>query len=308
MPGTPRIFAAGARHCQRAAPEEGFAARPLAQGPLTGFAREESVGGRLVGIEPSKASRMFVTSKRFPVRHAFSTRLGGVSEGSHASLNLGLSVGDERERVEENARRLAGALGLSPGQLVTVNQVHGDRLVEVSGAPGGEALSPALADADGLFTRERGAALCIRTADCVPVLLYAPDAGAVAAVHAGWRGAAAAIAGLAARSLAARFGAKATALFAVIGPSIRSCCYEVGEEVAATFRERFGPTVVGGGVVEGKSHLDLAAACRLALLEAGLGEERIDVLPHCTACDGGRFFSHRRDRGRTGRHLSLVAL
>lgn len=250
---------------------------------------------------------MFVTSQRFPVRHAFATRFGGVSEGPHASLNLGLSVGDDPERVEENARRLARALALSPGQFASVNQVHGDRLVEISGAAAGGALPPPAAEADGLLTRERGAALCVRTADCVPVLLFAPDVGAAAAVHAGWRGAAAGIAGLAARSLAARYGARPSALFAAIGPSIRSCCYEVGEEVAGAFRRRFGDSVLRNG--EGKcSHLDLPAACRLSLLEAGVDEERIDVLPHCTACDGARFFSHRRDRGRTGRHLSLVAL
>jgi YfiH family protein len=250
---------------------------------------------------------MFVTSQRFPVRHAFSTRIGGVSRGPHASLNLGLSVGDDPERVAENARRLARALELSPGQLASVNQVHGDRLLEVTGAAAGEVLPPALAGADGLFTRERGVALCIRTADCVPVLLFAPDAGAAAAVHAGWRGAAAAIAGRAAQALAARFGARPSTLFAAIGPSIRSCCYEVGEEVAAVFRLRFGEAVVRGG--EGRApHLDLPAACRLALLEAGVDEDHIDVLPSCTSCDSMRFFSHRRDRGRTGRHLSLVAL
>jgi hypothetical protein len=249
---------------------------------------------------------MFVASRCFPVRHGFSTRVGGVSHGPFASLNLSRSVGDEPERVEENLRRLAREASLGPGQLVCVNQVHGEALVEVASAARGDALPPVLGDADGLYTRSGATALCVRTADCVPLLLFAPDVGAVAAVHAGWRGAIAGIARLAVDRLVACYGARAARMHAAIGPSIRRCCYEVSDELAARFCQRFGEGVVGRG--GGAPHLDIAQACRLALLEGGVEAERIDLLPHCTSCDAAAFFSHRRDRGRTGRHLSFVAL
>ncbi len=250
---------------------------------------------------------MIVASKHFPVHHGFSSRVGGVSQGPYASLNLSASVGDEPERVEENLRRLARAASLRPGQLACINQVHGEVLVEVTSAGQGDEMSPALGDADGLYSRSRAAALCVRTADCVPLLLFAPDVGAVAAIHAGWRGALAALARLAVERLVACYGARAKCMHAAIGPSIRRCCYEVSEELAARFCRRFGD-----GVVTRRSglepHLDIAQACQLALLEGGLETERIDLLPHCTSCDATAFFSHRRDHGRTGRHLSFVAM
>jgi polyphenol oxidase len=250
---------------------------------------------------------MLLTSSLLPVVHGFSTREGGVSLGALATLNLGRSVGDGPERVAENARRLARRAGLTPGQLVSANQVHGDRILRVDGATAGDALPAALGDADGLMTRARGVALCVRTADCVPVLLFAPDVPAVAAVHAGWRGALLAIPGKAVRELKDGMGADPAALVAAGGPSIRQCCYEVSEELARQFTDRFGDGLVARQH-EGGPHLDIAGAARRALLEAGGQEKNVDVLAHCTCCDEARFFSHRRDHGRTGRHLSLVAL
>lgn len=250
---------------------------------------------------------MLLQSGRIGVRHGFSTREGGVSEGPFASLNLGRSVGDDLQRVEENARRLAQAAGLRAGQFVSANQVHGVRLLEVESAPGGDQLPAALADADGLFTNAPGVAVGVRTADCVPVLLHAPDVGAVAAVHSGWRGTLESIGRLAVERLAERYGARPERMTAGIGPCIRGCCYEVDAPLAARFTARFGPTAArdAGG---GKAHLDLVEACRRALLEAGVGEDAIDVLPHCTCCDARRFFSHRREQGKTGRHWSFIVL
>ncbi len=252
---------------------------------------------------------MLIRSKRLTVLHAFSTREGGVSEGPFASLNLGRSVGDDPERVAENARRFAGGLGLTAGQLVSANQVHGETIVEVAGARPGPEVPRAVADADGLVTRARGVALGIRTADCVPVLIHAPDVGAIAAVHAGWRGAVVGIAGRAVARLKELYGADPRRMVAAIGPHIRSCCYEVGLDVARRFEERFGPGVAApSGEGRQSVRLDLEESNRRALVEAGIPAENLDALPDCTCCDAKRFFSHRRDQGRSGRHLSIIAL
>ena len=252
---------------------------------------------------------MLIRSKRLALVHGFSTREGGVSEGPFASLNLGRSVGDDPEHVAENARRFARELGLTPGQLVSANQVHGETIVEVTGAQPGPLVPAAIADADGLVTRARGVALGIRTADCVPVLIHAPDVGAIAAVHAGWRGAVVGIAGKAVARLEELYGADPAKMIAVIGPHIRSCCYEVGLDVAGQFEARFGKGVAApSGQGRQAARLDLEEANRRALTEAGILPENLDALPECTSCDPQRFFSHRRDQGRSGRHLSVLAL
>ncbi len=239
----------------------------------------------------------FITSALLPVPHGFSTRSGGVSEGPYRSLNVGFSVGDERSRVEENLRRLAQGGGFSLAELRTVSQVHGDRVIEAPAAAGPRE------EADALWTEREGAAVGVGTADCVPILLVDPDGKRVAAVHSGWRGTDLRIAARAVETLVAR-GARAERLVAAVGPAIQACCYAVSEDLAARFRERFGDPVVSRG--KDQPHLDLARAVRMTLEAAGLKSDRVDVLPDCTSCDAARYFSHRRDRGVTGRHLSFV--
>jgi len=246
---------------------------------------------------------MLLLSKTLPIPHGFSTRAGGVSAPPYDSLNLGRTVGDRPESVEENARRLAGTLDVSPGQLMTVDQVHGEVLLEAPEARPGAVQPRALGEADGLFTRAPLTALCIRTADCVPVLLYAPDVPAVAAVHAGWRGALQGIPGAGVKILRDRYGADPKRILAVVGPSIRRCCYRVGSDVALRFRERYGAAVLSEG-----DRLDLPAVCVASLAAAGVPESQVEITPHCTCCEADRFFSHRRDQGRTGRHMSVVML
>ena len=223
---------------------------------------------------------------------AFTTRRGGVSAPPHDTLNLGRSTADDPAAVEENRRRVLESLGLDPHRLATAGQVHGTRIAEVT-APG---LHP---DCDALVTRAAGVALAVTCADCLPILLVAP--GAVAAVHCGWRGAAGGIAAVAVRALREVAGVPAARITAHLGPSIRACCYAVGPEVA----ERFpGCTVAREG---GAVHLDLAAAARRQLLAEGLPEHAVLEVPACTACDAHGYFSHRRDRGTTGRHWAIVA-
>jgi polyphenol oxidase len=253
----------------------------------------------------SASTDAFLRSSRLPVPHGFSTRLGGVSQGPFASLNLGLSVGDAREHVEENYRRLAAAAGAPLAALHRVSQVHGDRVVQAreDAAPPAVTPPPTEGEADALWTERPGHWVGVSTADCVPILLVDPDGQRVAAVHSGWRGTEAHIVARTVEALVAR-GARASRLLAAVGPCIQACCYEVSAELGERFRAGFGERVV---VREpGRVRLDLARAVRQSLEGAGLLPAHVDVLPDCTACDAGRFFSHRRDAGRTGRHLSFA--
>jgi YfiH family protein len=208
----------------------------------------------------------------------FTTRRGGVSRGPFASLNLGLWTDDDPGHVRENrarVRRLGG------GRLAQARQVHGARVIEARADRDGD-----LPDADGQVTAERGVAPMALTADCLPVALIAPEG--VAMLHAGWRGLAGGILGEGVAALR-RLGVSRIA--AAIGPGVGPCCYEVGDEVHAALGTS-GRTV------------DLKAVARDRLERAGADEVHDCGL--CTMCDAERFFSHRRDRGVTGRQAGLV--
>jgi len=214
---------------------------------------------------------------------AFSTRRGGVSEPPFDTLNLGRLTEDDPANVAENRMRLAAEVGTDPALLRFGKQVHG-ATVRRAGRTG-EA-------GDGLWTDTGGEPLLVFTADCLPIALVRTGAPpALAALHVGWRG-------LLAGIVQAGAGALGGSLAAVVGPGIGPCCYEVGEEVASPFRERFGDDVVQNG------RLDLWAAAERALHTAGVEDvHRTDL---CTSCNPELFFSHRRDRGRTGRQ-GLIA-
>jgi YfiH family protein len=242
-------------------------------------------------------------SSLLSVPHGFPLRAGGVSPPPFEGLNLGGSTGDVQANVEENLRRLAHAGGFALGRLHTVSQVHGDRVVE---APEGtQALSPrpAFTEADAAWTGREGDVVGVRVADCVPLLLEAPRSRKVAAVHSGWKGTDARIAARAVEALAAS-GVEPSELRACVGPHIRACCYEVSPELAERFRAGFGEGVIRLGP-RGLPHLDLSAAVVQTLREAGVPERQVDVLNDCTACTPG-FYSHRREAGRTGRHLAFI--
>jgi len=212
----------------------------------------------------------------------FTTRVGGVSEGPYASLNLGRKSGDDVERVDENRRIACESIGADLEKLALNYQVHSDRVLRAAPRVRGE-------QADGLWTDEPGLPILALSADCLPIALARADRGepAVAVLHVGWRGLLAGIVEAGARALGDR------ELAAAIGPGIGPCCYDVGEEVAAPFRERFGDDVVH------ESRLDLWTSAERTLLAAGV--ERVKRFDRCTACEPETFFSHRRDAGRTGR-------
>lgn len=249
----------------------------------------------------SDAGLELITSKLLQVPHGFPTREGGVSRGVWSTLNAGGSVGDSPDAVETNLGLLAAEAKVERGRLFGVKQVHGDRVVE---APGPGALGDlAQVEADAIWSGRAGDAVGVKTADCVPLLLVDPRGKRVAAVHAGWRGT---LGEIAARALEAlvKAGSKPADLRAAIGPSIRACCYQVGDDLAAQFTRHFGAAVAQ--VRDGRAHLDLQWAVRSTLAHHGVPVGQIDDLGLCTACDS-RFFSHRRDHGITGRHLSFVA-
>jgi polyphenol oxidase len=253
---------------------------------------------------PRTVMPLFLRSRLLPVPHGFSTREGGVSSGPFASLNLGFKVGDAEAAVRENFQRLAQAAELSLPELHTISQVHGAAILEAR-APGDTpgALPPISGEADAIFTARPGAAVGVKTADCVPILLADAASRQVMAVHSGWRGTDAEITARAVETLVAR-GAKPTDVVAAIGPCIQVCCYEVSEELAERFSARFGPHALQRS--SGKPHLDLGFCVRQTLERAGVTAAHIETLPHCTACDPARFFSHRRDAGVSGRHLSFI--
>jgi YfiH family protein len=218
---------------------------------------------------------------------AFTTRLGGVSEGDFESLNLGILTDDDPERVVENRRRVCAAVGADAETATMAWQVHGGVVTEAR--PRGILERTTFDQCDGLWTETPGQAMALVTADCHPVAIArASDGGrGLCVLHVGWRGLLEGIVESGAAAL------RPAPLRAIVGPGIGPCCYEVGEEVSQPFRERFGDTVVVDG------NLDLAAATEHALREAGV--TAVERTGHCTACEPELFFSHRRDRGRTGR-------
>jgi purine-nucleoside/S-methyl-5'-thioadenosine phosphorylase / adenosine deaminase len=223
-----------------------------------------------------------------PYRVAFSTRIGGISEGEFASLNLGILTEDDPARVVVNRTRLCEAVGADPDGATMAWQRHGATVTRAQ--PRGIVTPGTVYDhCDGLWSDAPGRAMVLLSADCMPIAIARADGmrPAVEILHAGWRGLLAGIVAAGVRALGSR------TLAAAIGPSIGPCCYEVGEEVATPFRQAFGDDVVHDG------KLDLWTSAERALRAAGVESvERTDV---CTSCDRERFFSHRRDHGRTGR-------
>lgn len=238
-----------------------------------------------------------LSASSLSVPHGFPDRTGGVSEAPFASLNTSYVVGDVPERVRENLGRLARAAQVQPERLFSVTQVHGTRVVY---APD----STPSTEADAVWTDVPGTAVGVRTADCVPILIEDPR-GRVAAVHAGWRGV---IDEIVARTIETLVGAGARVdeLKVGVGPCIQRCCFEVDGDLPARFERAFGGGVIASQPGKPKVHLDLPRAVAQTLERVGVKASHVVVLPQCTMCDD-RFFSHRREKGVTGRHLSFIS-
>jgi YfiH family protein len=244
--------------------------------------------------------------------NAFSTRLGGVSPMPEDSLNLAGFNEDEAEHIYENRRRF---LKLFAGDWTLAGcwQVHGADVRVVHSENDALPKPGVLGDdqyCDALISQTPHILLAVKTADCVPILIADPRKHAFAAVHAGWRGTSSSIVQRAIEQLEREYGARAADLRAAIGPAAQTCCYEVGNEVIDIFKERFPNaerlfTPTG----EGHARIDLQAANRNQLLDAGLSPERIHAAPLCTMDRNDIFFSYRREkqlRGRVGRLMSVI--
>jgi YfiH family protein len=232
--------------------------------------------------------------------HGFLGRLGGVSVGPYASLNLAYWVGDESAHVDENWRRLREVVGEIP--IARCHQVHGTNVRVVTR----ESILDK-PESDGMVTAEAGILLAVASADCVPILMVDTRCKIVGAIHAGWRGV---IAGIAEEGVGAmeRLGAKRHRIRAALGPSIGQCCFEVDEELAHRFaREVPGSDQHSRDGRPGKSHLDLRAIVSDQLMRAGLPCEAISSVGPCTKCANDRYFSRRADAS-SGLQLSFIGI
>jgi hypothetical protein len=250
----------------------------------------------------------FFTTSLFPeelVTQAFFTRLGGVSEGIHTSLNMGLTVGDAPEKVYRNRELAFQLMGRDPRTLSDSWLVHGTETVVYQSPRSPDQKVPPQADI--VLTDRAEVSLFMRYADCVPVALLDPQKGAVALAHAGWRGAVLQVARRAVEKMAAVYGSKPADLLAAIGPSISPQRYEVGPEVVEQVRAAFGPEAKELLPQFGDAtHFDLWKANQLSLLRAGV--RQIDLAGICTYDHAGEWYSHRAAGGKTGRFGVLLAL
>jgi YfiH family protein len=239
------------------------------------------------------------------VKHGFTTRLGGVSQGDFSSNNLSSLVDDDPAAVEENRRRFERETGLRWEDLAGLSQVHEDGVLVVD-RPVAELPPVEQRCFDASVSDRPEAVLAVRTADCVPLLLFCPERRVAAAVHAGWRGSLSGIAARAVESMTAAYACLPADLLAAIGPCIHVDAFEVGAEVFEPFHSRFGAPVAQRR--SAALHVDLVAANQQVLLEAGLSADRIEVIDHCTCARDDLFYSHRRDKGRTGRQMAFICV
>ncbi|HUV74255.1 MAG TPA: peptidoglycan editing factor PgeF [Anaerolineae bacterium] len=235
--------------------------------------------------------------------HAVFTRLGGVSRPPYRALNVGNSLGDDPKAVEENHGLVWHALAVQSAGVVTARQVHGNR-VAIVGTKDGGSIVP---QTDALITSEEGVTLMLRFGDCLPILLYDTRRRVVGLGHAGWRGTAATVASRMVSAMIDSFGSDPADVLAGLGPAIGPCCYEVGDEVVQAIK----PTLHRWQEAirpyrDGHFSLDLWEANRQQLRDRGVTQ--IETGNVCTACHAGEFFSHRADRGETGRFATLMGL
>jgi polyphenol oxidase len=243
------------------------------------------------------------------VNAAFTTRLGGASVGEAATMNMSFARKDKPDSIRENYRRICAAAGFTPDGLAISRQLHGEYVHKVMDAEIGRGIFDDFenVEADGLMSRRRGVALVKHTADCVPVYILDTKTPAIALAHAGWRGTLEGIAGVALRRMGEVYGTKPADCMAAIGPSIGPCCFEVGQDVAQAFTSRFP----GFGIVDTagyRPHVDLWRCNALQLLGAGVPNENIAISGLCTACDTAMFYSHRKEKGKTGAMAALMEL
>lgn len=252
----------------------------------------------------------YTCSRLQTVRHAFTTKAGGVSHGDCESLNLGFNRGDTRENVLQNYHILADALSVPYDRLTATCQVHRDEVSVVTKEHVGMGLARPMAwESDAIVTALPDTPLVGYYADCVVTLLYDPATHTCGVCHSGWRGTAMAILRRTAGVMAQSLGTRLESLVAVMGPSIHPCCFETDADVPAEMERRLGariqPFISARGA---KFHVDLQSINAMLLEEAGLLPENIIDSGICTMCRSGEFWSHRATQGRRGVQAAVICL
>lgn len=238
------------------------------------------------------------------IRHGFTGRLIGVAP---AEGNIGFSAPRDREAAALERVRWASAAGIDSGAIYTVHQVHGNQVISIDAVRQESGLS--LGQADAIMTATPGVAVMTLHADCLAIILVDIETPAVCAIHAGWRGTVADVACVAVHAMQSTYGSDPSKLIAYFGPGMKSCCYEVGDEVVDAWR----------GIADGNGdlalkmgprrwHFDLGLANRWLLQRAGVSAENIDDPELCTMCNGDRWFSHRQQGPETGRFGAMVGI
>ncbi len=286
-------------------------------------------GDALVEVRDDSADVIIETSEIMSSPHAFSTRIGGISEGDYASLNLGMNRGDIQARVTENWRRFMESAGISYRPFVCGKQVHGNTVHVACAKDARPAYGEGeLIEADGYVTREKGLPLAIFTADCVPVLLEDVTAGVIGAVHCGWRSTVADIAQNAVKAMT-HLGAEVKNIKVSIGPAIEQCCFEVGPEVIEAVEDLVGKSAARAyytmaskeegdksvsktaeyeSVATDKFMLDLKGVVRCRFIQLGIEPHNIDPVGECTMCHPEKYYSHRYSGGSRGSLASVIML
>jgi YfiH family protein len=239
----------------------------------------------------------------------FTTRAGGVSKKPYNSLNMGMHTDDNKKKVRLNIKMLEKSLNIKYAS--AARQVHGDRVLVIKGSGRGvkeevnqEKLRKILnTDADALITNIPGLAVGVRVADCVGTVIVDPENKVVAAIHSGWRGVANRIVVKAVKTMKKEFGSKPAELIAAVSPAIGPCCYEIGDEVLKLKKHRVFSNIWKHK--NGRVHMDLWQGVRNLLISQGVKENNIHICSMCTADNPELFYSHRRDKGKTGRMMAI---
>ena len=250
---------------------------------------------------------VYMASDIIGAKHGFMTRRGGVSTGIFESLNVGSNIGDPQENVSENYGRICRLFGVGVNGAAVTKQVHGNKVRIVEEEDRHECGSRTPYEADGIVTACKGLPLFCFTADCVPVLLWEPEAGVCGAVHCGWRGSAADIIGNAVNAMGT-LGAKPENIRAAIGPAIGACCFETHSDVPDALYDWIKTDEFTRPKGGGKYLVDLRGANAFRLRQLGIRDENIDISGECTSCSHDKYWSHRYTGGKRGVQCAVIVL
>ena len=260
-----------------------------------------------MSIQTKKLGQLeYLTADGITAPHCFTTKLGGVSTGVMAGLNIAIKEGESCENVRKNLEILGNAIGFSTSDLVLTRQTHSDIVRVVTRKDCNGCFHRDYPECDGLVTGDPGLALLIFTADCTPLLFHDPVTGAVGAAHAGWRGTAAQIGARVVETMVREYGCDPANIRAAIGPNVGFCHFETDADVPEAMLASYGEEVKAYIRTQGeKFYLDLKAINALSLTRAGV--THIDISEDCTMCQPHRFWSHRYTKGDRGSQGAIIA-